>query len=128
MEMKRTRRWVISVVAGAAAVVVLALGISSQLSTCAYRETSPAYSPDGKFYSQMQFTLCEDHPKSRARLVVGSPGKQEKAVILDLGPDIGELHLSWYESPGLHVRVPASAITRRYGPYPDLPPVVIANP
>lgn len=56
--MKRTRRWVISVVAGAAAVVVLALGISSQLSTCAYRETSPAYSPDGKFYSQMQFSCA----------------------------------------------------------------------
>src|SRR5690242_2451098 len=45
--------------AGAVA-VALAVWALSELSNCQYRETSPTYSPNGKFYTQTEFTLCRD--------------------------------------------------------------------
>jgi len=77
----------------------------------------------------MQFTLCQDHAKSHAHLIMGATGKPDKKyVLLDLGPSIGLLNLSWHEGPELHVQVLESAITKRYGPYEDLPRVVVTNP
>lgn len=76
----------------------------------------------------MQFTICQDHAKSRVRLVMGAAGKPGKTVLLDLGPTIGSVDLSWHEGPELHIQVPESAITKRYGPYDDLPRVVVTNP
>lgn len=126
--MKRMRKWVVAVVICATAGVVLAIWLSSELSKCQYTESPPTYSPDKKFYTQMQFTMCQDHAKSRVRLVLGEAGKQDKAVLLDLGSSIGTVDLSWHEGPELHVQVPESAITKRYGPYDDLPRVVVTNP
>lgn len=87
------------------------------------------YSPDGKFYSQMELTVCRDHSKSRARLVMGVVGRRDKrTVFMDFAPSIGTLKLSWRDGPELHVQVAESAITKRYGPYDDLPHVVVSNP
>jgi hypothetical protein len=86
------------------------------------------FSPDGKFYSQMELTICRDHSKSHARLVMGAVGRQDKNVLLDFAPSIGTLKLSWHDGPELYVQVAESAIVRRYGPYDDLPRVVVASP
>jgi hypothetical protein len=110
------------------AAVTLAFWVSIKLSKCVYREDDPAYSPDRQFYSQMQFTICQDHAKSRVRLIMGVTGKSEKNVLLDMAPDIGTVDVSWHEGPELHVRVAESVITKRYGPYDDLPRVVVTNP
>lgn len=126
--MKRVSKWVISVGACIAAGLVLAVWLSSGLWNCRYKETAPSYSPDRRFYSQIQMTLCQDHSKSHVSLVMGKVGTQDKAVLLDLGASIGTMNLSWHEGPVLHVQVSESAITKRYGPYDDLPRVVVTNP
>ncbi len=125
--MRRPSRWMI-VLAICAAAVALIVGLEFEASQCTYRESDPAYSPDKKFYSQMQFTMCRDHSKSRARLVMGTAGKPEKAVILDFRPSFSALDISWHDGPELHVQVPASDIIERYSPYEELPRVVITNP
>ena len=107
---------------------MLAVWLLSRISNCQYRETSPTYSPDGKFYTQMGFTLCRDYAKSHSRLVMGAAGRSEKSVILEFGPSIGTVDLTWHEGPELRVVAPEFAITRRYGPYDDLPRVVVTNP
>jgi hypothetical protein len=86
------------------------------------------YSPDGKFYSQMELTVCRDHSKSHARLVMGVVGRQDKTVLMEFAPSIGILNLSWHDGPELRVQVAESAIKKRYGPYDDLPRVVVSNP
>ncbi len=86
------------------------------------------YSPDGKFYSQMELTVCRDHSRSHARLVMGAIGRQDKTVLIDFAPTIGTLNLSWRDGPELHVQVAESAIIKRYGPYDDLPRVVVSKP
>jgi hypothetical protein len=126
--MKLRRKWVVAFAVCVAAVLVGAVWISSELSKCQYRESTPTYSPDKKFYTQMQFTVCQDHAKSHASLVMGEAGKQGKAVLLDLGSSIGTLDLSWHEGPELHVQAAESAIIKHYGPYDDLPRVVVTNP
>ena len=126
--MSRTSKWVTALSICAIAAVVLVVWVFSGLLKCKYSESSPTYSPDQKFYTQMQFTLCQDHTKSHIRLIMGATGKPEKSVLLDLGPSVGELHVLWHEGPELHVQVPESAITKRYGPYEDLPRVVVTNP
>ena len=126
--MKRAPKWVMALSICAIAGVALVVWFSTGLLKCKYSESSPTYSPGQKFYTQMRFTLCEDHAKSHAHLIMGATGKPDKYVLLDLGPSIGVLNLSWHEGPELHVQVPASAITRRYGPYEDLPRVVVTNP
>jgi hypothetical protein len=108
--------------------VVVALWFSVEFSKCVYHESDPAYSPDKRFYSQMQFTICRDHSKSHARLIIGAAGKSEKTVVMDMAPEIGTVGVSWREGPELHVRVAESAITKRYGPYETLPRVVVENP
>jgi len=125
---RHLRKLVLWVAGACAAAALLAIWLSSQLSKCVYREDDPAYSADKRFYSQMQFTICQDHPKSRVRLIMGVAGKSEKTVLLDMGPDIGVVDVSWHEGPELHVSVAESAITKRYGPYEDLPAVVVTNP
>jgi hypothetical protein len=125
--MKPTRKWVVALTI-CAALVVIALSLSFELSKCKFRESSPTYSPDGKFYTQMRFTICQDHAKSRVRLLLGDVAKHNIVVLLDLGPRIGTVDLSWHEGPELRVQVPESAIIKRYGPYDDLPRVVITNP
>ena len=114
--------------AAGAVIAAAILWYLSQLSSCQYRETSPAYSPNGKFYTQMQFTLCRDHTKSHARLVMGAVGRSGKSVLLDFGASIGTVNLSWHDGPELQVQAPDFAITQRYGPYDDLPRVVVSNP
>jgi hypothetical protein len=126
--MKRKWKWVISAGGCAAAGVALAAWLSSGQWNCRYKETAPSYSPDRNFYSQMQITLCRDHSRSHVRLVMGEAGKQNKAVLLEMGSSIGTVDLSWHEGPELHVHAPASAITKRYGPYDELPRVVVTNP
>jgi len=59
---------------------------------------------------------------------MGTAGKSGKTVLLDLASDIGEVHVSWRDGPELHVQLPESAITKRYGPYENLPKVIITNP
>jgi hypothetical protein len=59
---------------------------------------------------------------------MGATGKSEKTVILDMEPEIGTVDVSWHEGPELHIRVAESAIAKRYGPYEDLPRVVVTNP
>jgi hypothetical protein len=114
------------VASGAAA--LLAVWLLSRLSNCQYRETSPAYSPDGKFYTQMEFTLCRDFGKSHSRLVMGALGRSEKSVLLEFGPSIGTVNVAWHEGPELRVEAPEFAITGRYGPYDNLPRVVVTSP
>lgn len=126
--MKRMQKWVVGIAVCVTAGLGLVFWLSSEFSKCQYRESSPTYSPDKKFYTQMQFTLCQDHAKSRVRLVMAGAGKKDQAVLLDLGSSIGTVNLSWQEGPELHIQVPESAITKRYGPYDDLPRVVITNP
>lgn len=125
--MKRRPKWVwaLSICAVAALLVVW---LSYELSKCKYKETDLTYSPDHQFYYQMQFTLCQDRAKSYARLVMGTAGKSEKTALLDFGPSLDGLHLSWHDGPELRVNVPKYAITKRYGPYDDLPRVVVTNP
>lgn len=126
--MKIARRWV--AVIGACAVVglVLVIWFAREVSACQFREDTPMYSPDGKFYSQMELTVCRDHSRSHARLVMGAIGRQDKTVLIDFAPTIGTLNLSWRDGPELHVQVAESAIIKRYGPYDDLPRVVVSKP
>jgi hypothetical protein len=86
------------------------------------------YSPDGKFYSQMELTVCRDHSKSHARLVMGVAGRQDRNVLMDFAPSIGTLNLSWHDGPELQVQIAESSIVKRYGPYDQLPRVVVTNP
>jgi hypothetical protein len=123
---KHTWKWAALAIGSTGAVI--AIWLSSELSKCEYRESAPTYSPDKTFFTQMQFTICHDHAKSRVRLVIGAAGKPDRMALLDLGPSIGTVDLSWHEGPELHVQVPESAITKRYGPYDGLPRVVVTNP
>jgi hypothetical protein len=123
-----THRWAVGVTICAAAAAAGALWLASGLSRCKYIESSPSYSPDDRFYTQMQMTLCRDHAQSHVRLVMGKRGSEDKRPLLDLGADIGTVHLSWQEGPEFHVQASSSAITHRYGPYADLPAVVVRNP
>ena len=125
--MTRRLRW-IAVAAPCVLAAVLVAWLSVGFSRCAYRESDPSYSPDKRFYSQLQFTICKDRTNSRVRLIMGVSGKPGKTVLLDMAPEIGSLDVSWHEGPELHVRVSESAITKRYGPYEDLPRVVLSSP
>lgn len=91
---------------------------------CQLEDSSPAYSPDGKFYYQIRSLRCADSAKSRAELLVGVAGKSDKTVMLELGPQAG-LHASWREDRQLHVDVAGSAIRKQYGPYDGLPRVIM---
>lgn len=110
------------------AAVAFAVFLASELMKCTYSESSPTFSADHKFYTQMEFTVCQDHAKSHVRLIMGAAGKPEKSVLLDLGPSVGELHVLWHDGPELYIQIPESAIIKRYGPYGDLPRVVVTNP
>lgn len=114
--MTRSRKW-LAVAAGIVGVgALVTLWLSSQLLTCQYKESSPTFDPAGKFYAQMQFTVCRDDAQSRARLVLGARGRQDKAILLDLSPSADSVDLSWHGGPELHVRVSESAIIKKYGP------------
>lgn len=126
--MKRTSKWVLGFLICAIAAVGLIVLFASELMKCKYSESSPTYSADKKFYTQMEFTVCQDYAKSHVRLIMGATGKREKSVLLDLGPSVGEVHVLWHDGPELHVQVPEFAIIKRYGPYEDLPKVVVTNP
>jgi len=77
----------------------------------------------------MQSTACRNHAKSHARLLIGAIGTKEKEDLLDLGPSIGLLKLTWQDGPDLHIEVPESAIIQRYGPFGnDLPRIVVSSP
>jgi hypothetical protein len=124
----RPRRWVVAVAVCAIAAAAGAVWVVSERSKCKYMESSPSYSPDDRFYTQMQMTLCRDRAQSQVRLVMGKRGSEEKRALLDFGAEIGTVNLSWQEGPELHVRASSSAIAHRYGPYADLPRVVVSNP
>lgn len=117
-----TRRWWLL----GFAVLVVGTGIAAwlRLTSCQYRESSPSYSPDGRFYTQLEMTMCTDSAQSTARLVMGTTGRTEKSVIIDVGRD-AEVNLTWGVGPTLHIRTSHGSVTRQYGPYPDLPPVVV---
>jgi hypothetical protein len=110
------------------ATIVVVLATRFLIPTCAFRESSPSYSPDKRFYTQMEVTVCRDQAKSHARLVMGVTGKSDKTVLLDFGPSLGSVNLSWHDGPTLYIEAPKSAITHRYGPYENLPKVVVTNP
>jgi len=126
--MNSVRKLIVVFTFGAAGVAILAIWVFSNFASCEYKESSPTYSPDKKVFTQMQFTICRDNTKSHARLVMGSSGTRDQAVILDLRPSLETLRLNWTDGPELHVHVPESAIAKRYGPYDTLPPVVVENP
>src|SRR5262245_14080468 len=119
--MARKRTWVVALVGGVVAIAVILLWSASELSKCSYAESSPSYSEEKKFYFQMKFTTCHDAAKSHASLIMGQAGKEGKSVLLDFGSSMDTVNASWREGPELHVQVPESAITKRYGPYEDLP-------
>ena len=125
--MKFKSKWLIAT-SFAIGALALVIWFSSEMLKCKYKETEPSYSADRRFYTQMLITLCQDRGRSHLSLVMGATGRSGKSVLLDLGPDIGEVHVSWHEGPELHVQVPESAITKRYGPYENLPRVIITNP
>jgi hypothetical protein len=100
----------------------------SQLSSCQYRESAPAVSPDGRYSYQMEFTLCENHSKSHSTLVMRKVGTEIKVVLLDLTSSIGKMNVSWKEESELVVVVPETSIVKGYGPYPEFPRVRIAHP
>lgn len=126
--MKSARSWITVIGACVVVGVGLAIWLASQPSQCQFRQDTPMYSPDGKFYSQMELTVCRDHSKSHARLVMGVVGSQDRDVLLDFAPSIETLNLSWHDGPELHVQIAESAIVKRYGPYDQLPRVVVTNP
>jgi hypothetical protein len=126
--MTRKSMWFTILSIGGAAAVVSGAWIVSNLMSCKYSESSPTYSADQKFYYQMQFTLCADRAKSRVRLLMGVAGRSDKYELLELGPRLGEMNLSWHEGPKLLVQVPHSAIIERFGPYAELPQIEISNP
>ena len=105
-----------------------AVWVVSGLLQCQYSESAPTYSNNHKFYTQLQYTVCKDHSKSHVQLIMGTAGKTEKNVLLDLGPSIGEVQYQWADGPELHIQAPESAIKRRYGPYENLPRVVLTTP
>jgi hypothetical protein len=116
------------VAASLGALSVVAVWLVFKVSSCQYMETDPAYSPDGKFYTQLEITLCRDHDKSHSRLVMGAAGKSGKSVLLELGPSVGTINMAWHEGPEFRVEAPEFAITKRYGPYDELPRVVVTSP
>jgi hypothetical protein len=116
------------VAASLGALAVFAVWLVLKVSSCQYMETAPAYSPDGKFYTQMEITLCRDHGKSHSRLVMGAKERPGKFVLLEFGPEFGAVGTVWHEGPELLIEAPEFAITKRYGPYDGLPRVVITNP
>jgi hypothetical protein len=129
--MKRAWKWTLIVVACITAGALGLIWTASELSKCRYIETSPTYSPDKKFYTQMQATHCEDDAKSRDQLVMGEAGKQGASVLLEFNASFDTLDQSWLDGPDgpvLHVRVLESAIRKRYGPYENLPSVVVTSP
>jgi hypothetical protein len=100
----------------------------SQLSSCQYRESDSAVSPDGRYSYQMEFTLCDNHSKSLSSLVMRKVGTESKVVVLDLASSIGTMNVRWEESSELVVVVPEASIVKRYGPYTEFPRVRIAHP
>jgi len=116
------------VAASLGALSVFAVWLVFKVSSCQYMETAPAYSPDGKFYTQLEITLCRDHDKSHSRLVMGAAGKSGKSVLLEFGPSVGTVNMAWHEGPEFRVDAPEFAITKRYGPYDELPRVVVTSP
>jgi hypothetical protein len=117
MRTPRGKKWVVAAAVCVTAGVAGALWVEVERSNCKYEESSPSYSPNNQFYTQMQMTLCRDHAQSHLRLVMGKAGEQGAVALLDFGAEIGTVHLSWQEGPELHVQASASAITHRYGPY-----------
>ena len=120
--------WLTIISSVGAAALVSSAWVVSNLMSCKYSESSPTFSADQKYYYQMQFTLCRDHAKSHVQLMMGVAKKSDKYVLLELGPELGEMHLSWRDGPELLVQVPEAAIIRRYGPYEELPRIEISSP
>lgn len=125
--MTRSSKWIVFSICIVAA-SSFAVWFVSGLMQCQYRESALSYSPDQKFYTQLQYTVCNDHSKSHVQLIMGAAGKTEKSVLLDLGPSVGEVQYQWHEGPELHIQAQVSAIKKRYGPYADLPRVVLTTP
>jgi hypothetical protein len=124
----RMRKIGVAILAALALGVVVIVGSYSQLSKCQYEESAPAVSPDGAYSYQMEFTLCDDHSKSRPSLVMKRVGSSDKVVILDLASSIGTVDVSWVDGPELRVVIQESSIVKRYGPYHDFPRVEIVSP
>jgi hypothetical protein len=125
--MTRSSKWIVFSIC-IVAVLSFAVWFVSGLMQCQYSESSLSYSPDRKFYTQLQFTVCKDHSKSHVQLIMGAVGRNEKSVLLDLGPSVGELQYQWHDGPELHIQAQASGIKKRYGPYEDMPRVVLTTP
>lgn len=125
--MARKRKWIVGFLAVVALAIAVTLFVSIQLSKCRYSESAASYTEDKGFYYQMQFTLCDEDAKSNSRLVMGEVGTKKEVVILEFGPSLGELKVSWQEGPELQVEASEFAIKRRWGPYEDLPRVVITS-
>src|SRR5262245_19043281 len=118
--MNRQEKWSLAIMA---VVVLLAAALwatQHELSKCQFKQFSPSYSPDRKYYTHWDSTLCRDHQKTRARLMAGWAGKQDQVMLLEMGSDAGEeVHLQWSDGPELHIQASKKAIRERYGPYED---------
>lgn len=123
--MKRPRAFVIGFLVIASVVAIGAIYISTVLSRCAYREMTTVWSPDGKFYAQIQATTCQDDDKSHYSLIMGSRDRKHMIVLLDLRSSLREMHYVWREGPELLVSVPAEVIKKRYSDYEEWPRVVV---
>lgn len=130
--MTRARKWLLIVVACIAAVAGGVLWTAHELMKCRYIATSRGYSPDKRFYTQIEGTHCDDDAKSHDRLIMGEVGKEDSSVLLDFNFPMDTVHLHWEDGPNgaaeLHVQVRESAIKKRYGPYDNLPRVVVTSP
>jgi hypothetical protein len=126
--MSRKKKWWLTGVLVTLVLAVAGFWVSSDLASCRYSITKPAYSSDGRFYSQFQYTACKDPNRSRGELLMGRAGDSSKYTMLRFGrvPEPG-VTWKWHEGPELHVQVAASAITERYGPYEELPPVIVTE-
>jgi hypothetical protein len=124
LRMTQSSKWIVLSLCIVAA-SSFAVWFASGLMQCQYSESSLSYSPDHKFYTQLQYTLCKDPSKSHVQLIMGGVEATEKSVLLDLGPSVGEVQYQWRDGPELHIQAPGSAIKKRYGPYEKLPRVVL---
>jgi hypothetical protein len=120
-----SKKWIwFAAAAATLGIAGIALTVS-QLSECTYRESTPTFSRDQKYYYQMQFTFCRDEQKSQAALVLGDSSTAEEVVLLEVVPRFSSIDLAWTDEPALRVRIPSEAIRKRYSSYENFPKVVL---
>jgi hypothetical protein len=96
--------------------------------SCRLVNSSPEYSPDRRFYTQFQGSICRDEAKTRYSLLLGEAGKQGREVLLELNASPAHVHYAWRSPDELDVQAPRASIVKEYGPFDSNPRVVITSP